>query len=126
MNGTRALLLGSAVFIGLTIVAIGGQQAQPAGGGVFTAAQAQAGQAAYAQQCAGCHGAGFSRIRRRSSARGRGLPRQVGTARDQRALHVSRPDDAADQSGRAGRGGHARRHRVSAADQRRARRARRR
>ena len=31
----------------------------PQAGGVFTAAQAQAGQAAYAQQCAGCHGQDF-------------------------------------------------------------------
>ena len=30
-----------------------------AAGSVFTAAQAQAGEAAYAQQCAGCHGADF-------------------------------------------------------------------
>ncbi len=60
MNGTRAILLGSAVFIGLTIVAISGQQAPPATGGVYTAAQAQNGEAAYAQQCAGCHGQDFT------------------------------------------------------------------
>ena len=60
MNRTRAsLLLGSAVFIGFTIASVGGQQPQPAGTGVFTAAQAAAGQAAYAQQCAGCHLADF-------------------------------------------------------------------
>ena len=59
MNRVRAsLLLGSAVFIGFTIAPIGGQQA-PSAGSVFTAAQAQAGEAAYAQQCAGCHGADF-------------------------------------------------------------------
>ncbi|RPI52364.1 MAG: hypothetical protein EHM55_16715, partial [Acidobacteria bacterium] len=58
MNRARAsFLLGSAVFIGFTIASLGGQQ--PAAGGVFTAAQAQAGQNAYAQQCAGCHGDDF-------------------------------------------------------------------
>src|SRR5687767_2462175 len=60
MNRVRAsLLAGSAVFIGFTIASVGGQQAQPAAGSVFTAAQAQAGETAYAQQCAGCHGADF-------------------------------------------------------------------
>jgi alcohol dehydrogenase (cytochrome c) len=60
MNRARAsLLVGSAVFIGFTIASVGGQQAPPAAGSVFTAAQAQAGEAAYAQQCAGCHGADF-------------------------------------------------------------------
>src|SRR5687768_842371 len=60
MNGPRAsLVLGSAIFIGFTIASVGGQQAPPAAGSVFTAAQAQAGEAAYAQQCAGCHGADF-------------------------------------------------------------------
>jgi PQQ-dependent dehydrogenase (methanol/ethanol family) len=60
MNRARvSLLLGSAVFIGFAIVSVGGQQAQPAAAGVFTAAQAQAGQGAYAQQCAGCHGQDF-------------------------------------------------------------------
>ena len=54
-----SLLIVAAIFIGLTIASVGGQQAQPAAGGVFTAAQAQAGEAAYAQQCAGCHGADF-------------------------------------------------------------------
>ncbi len=59
MNRTRAsVLLGSAVFIGFTIASLGGQQAQPTG--IYTAAQAQAGQTAYAQQCAGCHGQDFS------------------------------------------------------------------
>jgi len=57
MNRTRAFIFaGSAVFIGLTIAATGRQQQPAAGGGIFTAAQAQAGQASYAQQCAGCHG----------------------------------------------------------------------
>ncbi len=60
MNRTRAsILAGSAVFIGFTIAATGGQQQPAAGGGIFTAAQAQAAQAAYAQQCAGCHGQDF-------------------------------------------------------------------
>src|SRR5688572_20463903 len=53
------LLVVAAIFIGFTITSVGGQQAQPAAGGVFTAAQVQAGQAAYAQQCAGCHGQDF-------------------------------------------------------------------
>ena len=52
------LLTVAVIFIGFTIAPVG-QQAQPAGGGVFTAVQAQAGQAAYAQQCAGCHGQDF-------------------------------------------------------------------
>ena len=52
------LLTVAVILIGFTITPVG-QQAQPAGGGVFTAAQAQAGQAAYAQQCAGCHGQDF-------------------------------------------------------------------
>ena len=60
MNRTRAsILAGSAVFIGFTIAATGRQQQPAAGGGIFTAAQAQAGLAAYAQQCAGCHGQDF-------------------------------------------------------------------
>lgn len=53
------LLTVAVIFIGLAIVSVGGQQAPPAAGGVFTAAQAQAGQSAYAQQCAGCHGQDF-------------------------------------------------------------------
>ena len=51
-----SLLLGSALFTGLAIASVVGQQPQPpAAGGAYTAAQAQAGQAAYVQQCAGCH-----------------------------------------------------------------------
>jgi alcohol dehydrogenase (cytochrome c) len=49
------LLIGSTIFLGLTIASLGGQQSPPPSGGVYTAAQAQAGRAAYAQQCAGCH-----------------------------------------------------------------------
>ncbi len=60
------LLIVAAIFIGFTIASVGGQQAQPAAGGVFTAAQAQAGQAAYAQQCAGCHRRRLSRLGRRA------------------------------------------------------------
>ena len=41
------------------MASVGGQQAQPVTAGAYTAAQAQAGQAAYAQQCAGCHLADF-------------------------------------------------------------------
>ena len=54
-----SVLIIAAIFIGFTIASVGGQQAQPAAGSVFTAAQAQAGEAAYAQQCAACHGADF-------------------------------------------------------------------
>ena len=53
------LLIVAAIFLGFSIVSLGGQQAQPAAGGVFTTAQAQAGLGAYAQQCAGCHGQDF-------------------------------------------------------------------
>jgi alcohol dehydrogenase (cytochrome c) len=61
MNGARAsLLVTSALFVGFTIASLGGQQAQPAAAGVYTAAQAQAGMAAYAQQCAGCHLADYT------------------------------------------------------------------
>ena len=60
MNRTRAsLVFGTAVFVGFAIASTGGQQ-PPAGGAVYTAAQAQAGEAAYAQQCAGCHLADFT------------------------------------------------------------------
>src|SRR5688572_28904170 len=54
-----SLLIVAAIVIGFTITSLGGQQAQPAAGSVFTAAQAQAGEAAYSQQCAACHGADF-------------------------------------------------------------------
>ncbi|MCM3879229.1 MAG: PQQ-binding-like beta-propeller repeat protein [Vicinamibacterales bacterium] len=50
-----SLLLVAALFIAFTITRVGGQQAT----GAYTAAQAQAGQAAYGTQCAGCHGADF-------------------------------------------------------------------
>ena len=57
MNRTRAsILAGSALCIGFTMAATGRQQQPAAGGGIFTVAQAQTGQASYAQQCAGCHG----------------------------------------------------------------------
>jgi alcohol dehydrogenase (cytochrome c) len=49
-----SLLMVTSIFIGLTIAQLGGQ-AQPAAGSVYTAAQAQAGEGSYAQQCAGCH-----------------------------------------------------------------------
>ena len=54
-----SLLLVTAIFVGSTITQLGGQQPQTGAGAVYTAAQAQAGQAAYAQQCAGCHGTDF-------------------------------------------------------------------
>ena len=50
-----SLLFVAAIFIGFSIVQLRGQQAT----GAYTAAQAQAGQALYATQCAGCHGADF-------------------------------------------------------------------
>ena len=56
-RGRRLLLGGLAGFVGTTMASVGGQQAQPPAGGAYTAAQAQAGQAAYARQCAGCHSA---------------------------------------------------------------------
>ena len=56
-RGRRLLLGGLAAFVGTTMTSVGGQQAQPPAGGAYTAAQAQAGQAAYARQCAGCHSA---------------------------------------------------------------------
>ena len=50
-----SLVLASAVFVGMTIGSVAGQQSQPTTAGVYTAAQAQAGQTAYRQNCAGCH-----------------------------------------------------------------------
>jgi alcohol dehydrogenase (cytochrome c) len=58
-RGRRFLLFGPAAFVVIAIVAIGGEQPQPGATGAFTAAQADAGGAAYAQQCAGCHLADF-------------------------------------------------------------------
>jgi alcohol dehydrogenase (cytochrome c) len=57
-HARSSLLLGSAVFVGIAVASVGGQQAPPAAP-VYTAAQAQAGRTAYAQQCAGCHLADF-------------------------------------------------------------------
>jgi len=54
-----SLLLASALLLGVAIASVGGQQPQPGAGITYAAAQAQAGQAAYAQQCAGCHLADF-------------------------------------------------------------------
>jgi alcohol dehydrogenase (cytochrome c) len=56
-RGRRLLLVGLAAFVDTTMASVGGQQARPPAGGAYTAAQAQAGQAAYARQCAGCHSA---------------------------------------------------------------------
>ncbi len=58
-RGGRLLFVGSAAFVGMTMASVGGQQAQPPAPGAYTAAQAQAGQAAYARQCAGCHSPDF-------------------------------------------------------------------
>ena len=58
-RGRAVFLFGSSAFFAVTMASLGGQQAQPVAAGVYTAAQAQAGQAAYAQQCAGCHLADF-------------------------------------------------------------------
>ena len=107
----------SAVFIGFTIASVGGQQAQPAAGGVFTAAQAQAGEAGVRATVRGVSRRRFSRRRRRASARRCRLPHEMGPPRDQRAIHLSRADDAADESGRAWRARDTERHRVSSADQ---------
>jgi alcohol dehydrogenase (cytochrome c) len=56
-RGGPALLLAAAACAAVT--SLRGQQAQPVATGVYAAAQAQAGQAAYAKQCAGCHQADF-------------------------------------------------------------------
>ena len=53
------LLLASAAFVAVTMASVGGQQAQRAAADVYTAAQAQAGEAAYGRLCAGCHLADF-------------------------------------------------------------------
>jgi alcohol dehydrogenase (cytochrome c) len=58
-RGGPSFLLGSVAFVGMTMASVGGQQAQPTAAGAYTTAQAQAGQAAYGQQCAGCHSADF-------------------------------------------------------------------
>ena len=49
------LFLVSAAFVGTTIGLVGRQETQPIAAGVYTAAQAQVGQTAYTQNCAGCH-----------------------------------------------------------------------
>ena len=59
-RGIVSVVLGSAFFVGLTIVSLGGQQVPSGTPAVYTAAQADAGRAAYAQQCAGCHLADYS------------------------------------------------------------------
>ena len=46
-------------FVALALAVVGGQQAVPQAAPVFTAAQAQAGGAVYAQSCSACHGANF-------------------------------------------------------------------
>src|SRR5262245_21724383 len=59
--GTSFFLV-SAVIVGMTIGSAGGtvgQNPQPTAAGVYTAAQAQAGQTAYTQTCAGCHSSDF-------------------------------------------------------------------
>src|SRR5262245_58065623 len=57
-----SFFLASAVFVGMTIGSAGGtghQSPQPTAAGVYTTAQAQAGQTAYTQNCAGCHSSDF-------------------------------------------------------------------
>src|SRR5262245_42825850 len=54
-----SLLFAFALLVGITVDSVRGQQPQPSAAGVYTAAQAQAGQAAYRQNCAGCHLADF-------------------------------------------------------------------
>ncbi len=58
-RGGPLLLLGSAAFVGMTMASVGGHQVRPVAAGGYTAAQAEAGQVAYARQCAGCHSADF-------------------------------------------------------------------
>src|SRR5919204_2170898 len=53
------LFFALAVIVGTTSGSIDGQETRPAAAGVYTAPQAQAGQAAYTQNCAGCHLANF-------------------------------------------------------------------
>src|SRR6185295_9085870 len=52
-----SFVLASALFVGMTIGSVGGQETQPTAAGVYTSAQAQAGQTAYQQNCAGGHAA---------------------------------------------------------------------
>src|SRR5437667_7669350 len=49
------LFLASAAFIRMSTGSAGSQQTASTAAGVYTAAQAQAGQTAYRQNCAGCH-----------------------------------------------------------------------
>ena len=49
----------AAAFAALAFAVVGGQQPAPGAVPVFTAAQAQSGQAIYAQNCSACHGANF-------------------------------------------------------------------
>ena len=59
-RGGPSLLVGSAVLAGVAIVSASeASRLSRAAAGAYTAAQSQAGQAAYAQQCAGCHSADF-------------------------------------------------------------------
>jgi alcohol dehydrogenase (cytochrome c) len=58
-RGGPLLLLWSAAFVGMTMASVGGHQVRPVAAGAYTAAQAEAGQVAYARQCAGCHSADF-------------------------------------------------------------------
>jgi alcohol dehydrogenase (cytochrome c) len=50
-----SLFFALAAIVGMTNGSMGGQETRPAAAGVYTAAQAQAGQTAYTQNCAGCH-----------------------------------------------------------------------
>ena len=52
-------LLFSFAFAGLALVIVAAQQPAPQRASVFTAAQAQSGQAIYAQNCSACHGTSF-------------------------------------------------------------------
>lgn len=52
----RAFLLASGVALALTGGLAAGGQPSPAGGGLYTPAQADRGEALYADQCASCHG----------------------------------------------------------------------
>ena len=54
MNRRAPSVLVVSAVVAMTMASVGGQQTAPPPG-AYTAAQAQAGLAAYAQQCAGCH-----------------------------------------------------------------------
>ncbi len=91
--------------------------AQPAG--IFTAAQAQSGRAIYDQNCSACHGANFEGSGDAPALVGGHVPAQVGAQDGERAIRRDPANDAAHESGIAGRSGGAERDRIYSAAQRR-------